>query len=138
MCAISDLEAFFDIQFPRIDKIVEQFIGVNREDARLKTKALLRIEHHFRTNHILITEGCRGKNVLIGGTRQRNVVSGSMFRDVLHLIFKEFEKERIDLIIKSTNNGHVEQSVVVVVVAHDTDYGTSGKECESKMQEVAS
>ena len=52
-------------------------------------------------------------------------------------MFKELEKKRIDLIIRSIDYRHIEQRVVASF-ADDVHFSTSWREHESKIQEVVS
>ena len=131
----SDLEACYDRQLPNIGGIVEESIGVNREAIKLITKVLPRCKHFIGTTYGVGKESYGEMNELLGGTGQGNVFSGNVCKDVSCFIFKEIEKKRLGIMLTSKyNDTEVQRNVIAFV--DDSDFCSSGVECERKMQEI--
>ena len=86
--AISDLEAFYDIQLPKIGGVVEESVGVNRKAIKLVKKGLHRSKHYVGTSYGISEQSYAGDDTFLGGTGQGNALSGCVCRDVSCLIFK--------------------------------------------------
>ena len=60
---MSDLEAYYDRQIPDLCGVAEETIWANRKAAKLKTKALPRMEHHAGTDNEASNKMLRDKNI---------------------------------------------------------------------------
>ena len=120
---------------PNVGGIVEESIGVNREAIKLITKALPRCKQFIRMTCGVSKDIYGGMNWLLGGTGQGNIFSGNVCRDVSCFIFKEIENKRLGIILTSKcNNVEVQRNAISFV--GDSDFFSSGAECERKIQET--
>ena len=131
----SYLEAFYDRQLPKIWGIVEESIGVNREEIKLVTRVLPQCMYFLGIAHGVSQDCYWGINELLGGTGKGNAFSGSVCIDVSFFIFKEMEKKRLGIIIASKSNNKEVQRVAIAFVDGGYFY-TSRVESENKMQEI--
>ena len=89
---ISNLEAYYDRQLPRIGSIVEELLGVERELMMVFEKVFLIIKHHVSTSYGISEGYYGGEKDRLCGTGKGNSLSGAMSSDISHLIFKHIEE----------------------------------------------
>ena len=71
----------------------------------------------------------------LGGTRQGNSASGSIFRDTTCIIFKHLEDKKLGVTVVSPMSKNAIQ-LIVIMFADDNDFFTSGEENETKKQQI--
>ena len=92
MHLFSDLEACYDRQIPEIGGIVEESMGVDRKAIQLITKTVETFKHFVRTGFGISKRSHGGKDEILAGTGQGNMLSGAICRDQSCLVFKRLEK----------------------------------------------
>ena len=91
---LSDLEACYDRQLPRIGRIVEEVLGVERQPMMLFEKVLPIMQHHTSTSYGISEKTHGGINNELCGTGQGNSLSGTLCRYMSCLAFKHVENVR--------------------------------------------
>lgn len=72
---LSDLEACYDRQLPRIGRIVEESLSIYRAPLMVFEKVIPVMEHHISTGFRISDEAYGGINNVLSGAGQRNSIS---------------------------------------------------------------
>ena len=117
----------------KIGAIIEESIRIERKLIQLIAKVLPIMEHYICTSFGASAEYYRGVKYKLAWTGQGNVISENVCRDTSNLIIKHIENMNLGIIIKGPISKEEENETAVVFV-DDTDFGSDGDECESKIQ----
>ena len=132
---MSDLEACYDRQLPRIGGIVQEMLGIERKPMKVFESILPIMEHHILTGYGISEKSHGSETIQLCGTGQGNSMSGAVCRDTSCLIFKYLENMRRGVVLKTPmSNKYVFRMIIAFV--DDTDFYTSGEKSEDEMQRI--